>query len=142
VSVTFADAEPNGLASMVGTLIEQNLARDPTRVALLRPAVVTLTAVDAGVGVTLRIGDGDLEIANGEDPHPQLDVSTDSHRLLDLASVPLRLALPDVLSARGRQVLVSLLRRRLRVRGLLRHPLLLTRLNRLLSTAGGARRPR
>jgi hypothetical protein len=134
VSVAFGDAEPNGLASMLGTLIEQNLIRDPARRHLLRPAVVTVTATDADVGVTLRIGQGELEIVNGTDPHPQLDVSTDSHRLLGLASVPLRLALPDVLDARGRAVITSLLRRRLRVRGLWRHPLLLTRLNRLLST--------
>jgi hypothetical protein len=134
VSVAFGDAEPNGLASMLGTLIEQNLIRDPARRPLLRPAVVTVTATDADVGVTLRIGQGELEIVNGADPHAQLDVSTDSHRLLDLASAPLRLALPDVLDARGRAVITSLLRRRLRVRGLWRHPLLLTRLNRLLST--------
>jgi hypothetical protein len=133
VSVAFGGAEPNGLASMLGTLIEQNLIRDPARRRLLRPAVVTVTATDADAGVTLRIGHGALEIVNGADPHPQLDVSTDSHRLLDLASVPLRMALPDLLDARGRAVIISVLRRRLRVRGLLRHPLLLTRLNRLLS---------
>jgi hypothetical protein len=134
VSVAFGDAEPNGLASMLGTLIQQNLIRDPARRQLLRPAAVNVTATDADVGVTLRIGQGELEIVNGTDPHAQLDVSTDSHRLLDLASAPLRLALPDVLDARGRAVITSLLRRRLRVRGLWRHPLLLTRLNRLLST--------
>jgi hypothetical protein len=133
VSVVFGDAEPNGLASMLGTLVEQNLIRDPARLQLLRPAVVTVTATDADVGVTLRIGHGGLQVVNGTDPHPQLDVSTDSSRLLDLASVPLRLGLPDVLDARGRAVITSVLRRRLRVRGLLRHPLLLTRLNRLLS---------
>lgn len=135
MSVTFGDAEPNGLASMLGTLIEQNLARDPARHRLLRPAVVTLTASDAGVGATLRIGRGEVEVANGTDPHAQLAVSTDAHRLLELAAVPLRLALPDVLTARGREVVASLLRGRLRVRGLLRHPLLMTRLNRLLSAA-------
>ncbi len=135
MSVTVADAEPNGLARMLATLIEQNLTRDPARRRLLRPAVVTLTATDAGVGVTLRIGHGEVEIVNGTDPHPQLGVSTDSLRLLELAAVPLRLALPDVLTPRGRTVIASLLRGRLRVRGLLRHPLLLTRLNRLLSAA-------
>lgn len=135
MSVTFGDEEPNGLASMLGTLIEQNLTRDPVRRRLLRPALVTLTATDAGVGVTLRIGRGEVQVANGTDPHPQLIVSTDSHRLLDLAAVPLRLALPDIFTARGREVVASVLRGRLRVRGLLRHPLLLTRLNRLLSAA-------
>jgi hypothetical protein len=132
-SVTYADGEPNGLASMLGTLIEQNLARDPARRRLLRPSVVTLTATDADVGVTLRIGGDGVEVANGADPRPHLAVLTDAHRLLDLAAVPLRLGLPDPLTAPGREVLRALLARRLRVRGLLRHPLLLMRLNRLLS---------
>ncbi len=134
MSVTFVDAEPNGLASMLGTLIEQNLTRDPARRRLLRPGMVSLTATDADVAVTIRMDKGRVEVANGGEPSSQLAVSTDSHRLLDLASVPLRLALPDVLTARGRSVVASLLVGHLRVRGLLRHPLLLTRLNRLLST--------
>lgn len=132
-SVTYADAEPNGLASMLGTLIEQNLARDPGRRRLLRPAAVALTATDADVAVTLRIGPGGVEVANGADPHPHLEVRTDSHRLLDLAGVPLRLGLPDVLTVPGREVTRALLTGRLRVRGLLRHPTRLMRLNRLLS---------
>jgi hypothetical protein len=132
-SVTYADGEPNGLASMLGTLIEQNLARDPGRRRLLRPAVVALTSTDADVGVTLRIDGTGVEVANGTDARPHLEVRTDSHRLLDLAGVPLRLGLPDPLTAPGRQVMRALLTGRLRVRGLLRHPVRLMRLNRLLS---------
>lgn len=131
--VTYADAEPNGLASMLGTLIEQNLARDPGRRRLLRPSVVALTATDAGVAVTLRIGEGVIEVANDADPRPNLAVLTDAHRLLDLAGVPLRMGLPDPFTGPGRAVTGALLTGRLRVRGMLRHPLGLTRLNRLLS---------
>jgi hypothetical protein len=133
VSVTLGDPEPNGLASMLGALIEENLTRDPARRVLLRPGVVALVATDAAVGATLRIDHGTLGITNGVGPHPQLEVRTDSHRLLDLAAVPLRLGLPDPLTPRGRAVIVALVGGQLRVRGLLRHPLLLTRLNRLLS---------
>jgi hypothetical protein len=134
-SVTYADEEPNGLASMLGTLIEQNLARDRARRRLLRAALVSLAATDAEVAVTLRIGAGGVEVANGADPHPHLAVVTDAHRLLDLAGVPLRLGLPDPFTQRGREVVGALLARRLRVHGLLRHPLRLARLNRLLSAA-------
>ena len=135
IAVTYADAEPNGLASMLGRLIEQNLARDPRRRGLLRPATVALTATDAEVAVTLRVKRDRVEVANGVDARAHLVVATDSHRLLDLAAVPLQLGLPDPLTHRGRGVMGALLRRRLRVRGLLRHPLRLTRLNRLLSAA-------
>jgi hypothetical protein len=132
--VTYA-GEPNGLASMLGTLIEQNLARDPGRRRLLRPAVVSLVATDADVGVTLRIEPTGVEVASAPDPRAHLEVRTDSHRLLDLAAVPLRWGLPDPLTAPGRRVTRALLAGRLRVRGLVRHPLRLMRLNRLLSAA-------
>ena len=46
--VTFVDAEPSGLAEMLGGLIEQNLAADPSRRRLLHPSVVTIDADDAG----------------------------------------------------------------------------------------------
>lgn len=140
-AVTYADAEPSGLASMLGRLIEQNLARDPGRVRWLRPARVALVAADAGVGVTLRIGPGGVEVANGADRRVDLEVVTDAHRLLDLAAVPLLLGLPDPFTASGRAVTRALLGRRLRVHGLVRHPLRLMRLNLLLSAtrvpAGG-----
>jgi hypothetical protein len=118
---------------MLGTLIEQNLVRDPGRRRLLRPAVVALRATDADVGITLRIGNDGVEVANGADPRPHLEVRTDPHRLLDLAAVPLRLGLPDPVTAPGREVARALLTGRLRVRGLLRHPMRLMRLNQLLS---------
>jgi hypothetical protein len=132
-SVTYADPEPNGLASMLGTLIEQNLARDPGRADALRPATVSLRASDAGVAATLRIGRGGVEVVNGCDPAADLVVITDGERMLRLAAVPLRSGVPDPLTASGREVVGSLLRGRLLVRGLARHPAMLRRLQRLLS---------
>ena len=138
-TVTFADPEPNGLASMLGALIEQNLRRDPSRRRLLRPTVVSLEASDAEVAVTLHIGADGVRIANGASPIAALRVVTDSRRLLDLAAVPLRAGLPDPFTAPGREVVGALLRGELRVRGLARSPVALTRLNRLLSAARGSR---
>ena len=133
--VTYADDEPNGLASIVGELIEQNLARDPRRRRSLRATIVALTAADADVAASLRIAAGGVEVANGADPRADLEIVADGHRLLDLAAVPLRIGLPDPFTARGRAVLRELMTGRLRVRGLLRHPARLARLNRLLSAA-------
>lgn len=132
-TVTFADAEPNGLAATLGSLIEQNLERDPERRRLLRPAVAVLAATDADVRVTARITSAGVELANGGDPQADLEVATDARRLLDLAAVPLRLGLPDPLTPRGREVVRAVVRGRLRVRGLARHPVRLMRLQRLLS---------
>lgn len=137
MTVQFADGEPNGLASMVGGLIEANLERDPKRRRLLKPGRVAVAAPDAGVSVTIRFAPGRVWVANGlrRPPPPQLRVRADSATLLELSSAPLRLGLPDPLTAEGRRLLGKLLSREIRVAGLLLHPLMLARFNKLLSAA-------
>jgi hypothetical protein len=135
VTVTVVGPEPSGLASMVAQLIEQNLARDPERRGLLRPSVVVLDAADADVTVFLRIAPGEVRVEDGDVPDAHLSIRADAGRLLDLTTAPLRFGLPDLVSAEGRAIGGDLVGRRLRIRGLLRHPLRLARLTKLLSVA-------
>jgi hypothetical protein len=114
------DGEPEGLAAMLGGLIEQNLLRDPARHRLLRPATVGVAATDAGVRVSIRIGPGDVRIRPweaGDDIRVQIAAS--GHDLLAMAGAPLRFGLPDVLRPEGREIVGGLLTGRIRVRGLL-----------------------
>ena len=135
MTVSFADAEPNGLAEMIGGLIGANLQRHPARRSLLKPAVVGVTARDAGVSVTLTFGLGSVAVANGlsADGRAHLRVETDSATLLELSATPLRLGLPDPLSKRGRRLVREVLGGEIRIDGMVRHPVRLVRLNRLLS---------
>lgn len=135
MTATVVGPEPSGLASMVAELIEQNLARAPARRALLRPSVVVLDATDADVTVFLRIGAGDVRIGDGDVPDAHLRIRADSRRLLDLTTSPLRFGLPDLMSPEGRSIVAGLLSRRLRIQGLVRHPVRLARLTELLSVA-------
>ena len=139
VTITVVGGEPSGLASMVADLIEQNLARDPTRTALLRRSVAVLDAPDADVTVFLRIERDGVRVGDGDVPDAHLRIRSDSGRLLDLTTAPLRGGLPDPLRPEGRAIVGDLLRRRIRIRGLLRHPLRLVRLTKLLSVADGDR---
>ncbi len=134
--VAYADAEPNGLATMVGGLIEANLAHHPDRRRLLRRAVIDLVALDADVAVSLSIGRDDVGVANGlANGRADVRVTTDSLSLVELAGAPLRLGFPDVFHPEGRLVVRKVLDRRIRIEGLLRHPLRLSRITRLLSVA-------
>lgn len=135
MTVAVVGPEPSGLASMVAELIEQNLARDPERRRLLGRSVVVLDAPDADVTVFLRIAPEGVRIGDGDVPDAHLRIRADSGRLLDLTTAPLRFGLPDMLSPEGRSIVGDLLARRLRIRGLLRHPLRLARLTKLLSVA-------
>jgi hypothetical protein len=133
VRVEFADAEPNGLASIVGGLIEANLERDPDRVAKLRRSDVGIVATDADVSLTVRMVPGRIAISNGLVPPLHLCVRATSETLLALTAVPLRFGLPDALTPQGRSVVRDLVSRRLRVEGLLRSPRRLASFTSLLS---------
>jgi hypothetical protein len=133
VTVTYADTSPSGIAVMLGTLIKQNLARDPSRRRLLRPSVVSISASDADVAVTLLIDRRGVRVREGDDPRAHLRLAADSAMLLALTAAPLRFGLPDPFRPEGRAVLGDLLRKRIRVRGMLLHPIRLARLSALLS---------
>jgi hypothetical protein len=132
VTVEYADAEPSGLASMIGELIDQNLARDPSRARLLRPSVASITAPDAGVSVMVHVAPRRVVVADGEGA-AHLRIAADSGRLLELTAAPLRFGFPDAFSKRGRAVLRDVLAGRVRIGGMLAHPARLVRLTMLLS---------
>jgi hypothetical protein len=126
--------EPNGLATMIAGLLEANLERRPERRALLRSGSVSLEAADAGVGVLLRFAPDRVTIANADGRHAAaVRIRADSAALLELSAAPLRFGLPDPLDPAGRSALRAIARRRIRISGLATHPLLVSRLARLLS---------
>jgi hypothetical protein len=133
VTVTYVDDDPSGLPQMLGQLIEQNLARDPDRRRLLRPATIVIEAVDAEVAATLRVAATGVEIAWGEDPHPDITVRADGRALLDLLAVRQRVGVADPLTREGRAILWDTLRGEIRVRPLVRRLPTLRRLTMLLS---------
>ncbi len=86
-------------------------------------------------GSVQALKDGSVTVRNGLVGRPDILITADSDGLLGLSSVPLRFGLPDATTKEGREVTVKLLRRELKVKGLLLHPLKLARLNKLLSVA-------
>jgi hypothetical protein len=134
VTVRSADAEPNGLAELVGRLIETNLEAEPGRRALLRDTVVRLTASDAAIEATVTLSSAGVDVSNGPaGRRPHLVIAADAYELIELASAPLRFGFPDALHPRGRSVIRRIATRRVRVSGMLRHPIRLSRFTRLLS---------
>ncbi len=134
--VEYTDEEPNGLASMIGGLIEANLASDPKRARLLGPpAMVGIVARDAEVACTVRLAPDRVTVANGLTGSQAVIVRADTETLTDLTTVPLRMGFPDAMTSAGRAVTAKLLKGDLKVRGLARHPRVVSRLNRLLSVA-------
>lgn len=134
MTVRFADAEPNGLADLVGRLIETNLEADPDRRSLLCDTIVRLRASDAATEATVKLSSGGVALSNGPVGRlPHLILVADAYDLIELAGAPLRFGFPDAFHPRGRAVIRRIATRRVRVSGMLRHPIRLSRFTRLLS---------
>lgn len=138
MTVRFADAEPNGLADLVGRLIETNLETEPDRRRLLRDTIVLLQASDARIQATVTLSSAGVAVSNGPAKgwggrRPHLVIAADAYDLIELAGAPLRFGFPDVLHPRGRSVLRRIATRHVRVSGMLLHPIRLSRFTRLLS---------
>lgn len=134
-TVEFTDQEPNGIASMIGGLIQANLAAHPEREKLLKRALIGIVAEDAHVSLTLRMEPGRVTVSNGLAPRVDVLVRSDSETLTELSSTPLRMGFPDAFSKAGRTVTGKLFKGSLTVRGLITRAGTVSRLNRLLSVA-------
>jgi hypothetical protein len=134
VPVVYLDPEPAGLASMLGGIIEGNLRDHPERERLLATTTVYgFDVPDVDVYVSLRVSSGKVQVKGGMVARTHVVIRAESDTLLGLSTVPLRFGLPDVATEAGRSVVGDLVARRLRIRGLIRHPVRLARLNKLLS---------
>jgi hypothetical protein len=134
VTVEYPDAEPNGLAAMLGGVLEGNLRAHPERERLLSSvSTYGIRAPDVGVEVSIRLAPGKVTVRNGIVGRPQILVVADADTLVGLSSVPLRFGVPDVTTREGREVNRKLLKGRLKVKGLFLHPGKLARLNKLLT---------
>jgi hypothetical protein len=119
VTVHYDHPDPKGITSMLGELIAQNLARDPARHRLLRPARVTVHARDAGVAVTIVLAPGDVLLIGSGDRSAPIRIHASGRDLLARAAAPLRFGLPDPLDRHGRAVLLAMARGDVRIHGLL-----------------------
>ena len=138
VPVVFEDREPNGLAAMLGGIIEGNLRQHPEREGLVtegKPATFTIAAPDVDVAVSIRFSPGGVQVRNGRVGRPDVRIEGDSETLVGLSSAPLRFGLPDATTKEGRAVIGKMLRRSLTVRGVVAHAAKLRRLNALLSVS-------
>lgn len=132
--VTASDAPP--LGEMIADLVRTNIEKEPARAHLVQGVAgrININATDVEsiigmlfTGTSLRIGP-DL-------PAPDLEVVCDSATLMELANVRLRFGRPDPLTPEGRAILQKMMRKQLVVHGMLAHPKLLTRMQKLFTVA-------
>jgi hypothetical protein len=128
-------AEENGLGNMVADLLRANVESSAykRRVFSRMKGAVGLLATDAEVQVTLAFDRGRCVIHEGLLAGTTVTVSTDSDSIIELSNVRIVGGLPWLFDKAGRAVVGKALGGVIRIRGLLRHPVTLTRLGIVLS---------
>lgn len=128
-------AAENGLASMVAGLLEANVGSSPykARVFSKMKGTVGLEATDAEVALTLVFDRGRCVVFDGLREGTAATVRADSDSIVELSNVRIVGGLPWLFDRAGRGVAGKVLRKAIRIRGLLRHPVTLTRLAIVLS---------
>lgn len=120
-TVSYADAEPSAFASMLGGLIEANIAASAAKrkdFDGLR-ARVGVFVTDIDEGVTLAFDAGKLRVYNGLQPDRDLTIRAEAETVMSLSNLRIGLfGLPVYYDGVGRGVAARLLQGRLRIDGL------------------------
>lgn len=127
----------SGLASMMGTLLAQNVERVPQRFEDFRrvESDVLIDVRDLGEAITLSFTGDRCTIHNGRTGSPRVSISTDSDTLMRLSMLRIGpLGLPNYFDEPGRNVLHAMRTGKLRIRGM-HHLPTLNRITRLFSVA-------
>lgn len=136
--VVLADGEnASGLASMMGTLLAQNVERSPQKFQDFRrvESSVLIDVIDLGEAITLSFIGDRCTIHNGARGHARVRIRTDSDTLMALSQLHIgRLGLPNYFDESGKTVLRAMSKGKLRIGGM-HHIATLNRVTRLFSVA-------
>lgn len=127
--------DASGLASMMGTLLAQNVERVPRRYEDFRrvDSDVLIDVKDLGEAITLSFSGDRCTIHNGRTGSPRVSITTDSETLMRLSMLHIGpLGLPNYFDEPGRSVLTAMRTGKLRIRGM-HHVPTLNRITRLFS---------
>jgi hypothetical protein len=132
-------AEDVGLALMLADLIRQNVEKFSERKRDFDKlmGIIALEVTDADVLLTLDFQGGCLIVNNGIKGDPDIKLATDSTTLLELNNAKLRFGLLDVTHPTGMTIIKKILSGEIYLKGsgLLKKPMFLVRLTRLLSVS-------
>jgi hypothetical protein len=119
-----AQAADNGLAMMLQGLLAENLAASDKKRRDFESMSSTfgIVAPDAEVTVTLEFSDGRCTIYDGLRHEPDLVITADSGRIPEMSLLSIRYGVPWLLDENGKSFVRALIKRDIRIDGLIRLP--------------------
>jgi hypothetical protein len=121
-TVEYSDSEPSAFASMLGGLIEANVAASPAKRKDFNElaARVGFWVTDIDEGVTLDFQQGSVVVSNGLKPKRDVTIRAEAETVMNLSNLRIGpFGMPVYYDDVGRGVAAKLLRGRLRIEGLL-----------------------
>ena len=120
--VTYSDQEPSAFASMLGGVIEANIANSPAKHKDFDglTAKVGIWVTDIDEGVTLDFQSGSLMVSNGLKPKRDITIRAEAETVMNLSNLRIGLfGMPVYYDEVGRGVAVKLVQGKLRIEGML-----------------------
>jgi hypothetical protein len=119
-----AQAADNGLALMLQGLLAESIAasEDKRRAFSAMSSTFGIVAPDAEVTVTLAFDHGRCTIYDGLRLEPALVITADSGKIPEMSLLKIRYGMPWLLDEQGQSFVKSLLKREIRIDGLIKIP--------------------
>jgi hypothetical protein len=122
-------------ASVIAELLSANLQQKPEKMKPFKKmyGVVALNIPDIEAAVTLIFAGGRLRIEPGIVGKPDLIITSSSEKIMSLNAITIKFGLPYYFNEAGMTVLKQLAKGELKIKGMFIHPILLTRLTKIMS---------
>lgn len=131
--VNNADEVP--FSYILADLLGSNLEQKPHKMETFKKifGVVAIDLKDIEATVTLIFSGGRMRIEQGIVGKPDIIIRTDSEKVMSLNSINIKFGLPYYFDEAGMTVIRQLLSGELKIEGMLLHPIILTRLTKIMS---------
>jgi hypothetical protein len=128
-------AEEIPFSSIIAELLSANLKQKPNKMKTFNNmyGVIALNIQDIEAAVTLIFAGGRLRIEPGIVGKPDLIINSSSEKVMSLNAINIKFGLPYYFDEAGKTVLKQLASGELKIKGMFAHPILLTRLTKIMS---------
>lgn len=120
---------------IITDLLSSNLQQKPKKMKTFRNmwGVIGLNLPDIEAAITMIFAGGKLRIEPGIVGKPDLVINSSSEKIISLNAITIKFGLPYYFDEAGMNVLKQLASGELKIKGMFTHPILLTRLTKIMS---------
>ncbi|MHB8137878.1 MAG: hypothetical protein ACYDGO_05755 [Smithellaceae bacterium] len=128
-------AEDVPFSFMVQDLLTGNIEKSESKYSNYKKmnGIAAIDLPDIETAISLHFNRGSLTIESGISPDAAVIVRTSSDKVMDLNALNIRWGLPYYFDEAGRKVLAMIFSGKIKIKGLLTHPILLTRFTIIMS---------